>query len=244
MFKVLKEEQRPRRKGKLFEMHSYLPFHGGYVKPFGDLMGAEEVLVSPGGRLSPDNHEMDFLFLGREGRITYQCERQEAGYLQKNSCLVSHPFDPDLEFSNESTHAVSRFISLGFRPGKGLIPPESPSFKIFSIKGTRTIHISLASGSEPEEALHLTLDAEVSLARIGKGERLIFETRPARRMVMIVLEGSLDAEKHRLNRNDSFLVMGEPQVILHAAWASKVLIIDLPEYSVPVEKRNEDWDRD
>ncbi len=237
MFKVLNADQRPRIKGKLFEMFSYLPYYNGYVKPFGDLMGIEEIQVSPGGELFPDNEEMEFLFLGREGRLEISREESEAGILEKNSCLASHPPAGEVVFRNSCNHAVSRLISLSFRPGSEPVPPGSSEYKAFAVKGNRTVLVTLAAAGGAEDALPLSLDAVISLARIGKGEKLIFKTRPSRRILMVLLEGSMDAEKNRLNKNDCLMVMGEPLVNLNAFARSKVLIVDLPEYTSPTEMR-------
>jgi len=77
----------------------------------------------------------------------------------------------------------------------------------------------------------------VSLARIGREEKLIFETHPSRRILLAVLEGSLDAAKNRLNRDDSLLVVGEPLVSLYSHAQTRVLIVDLPVYLSPSEER-------
>lgn len=233
MFKILKSEQRPRRKGKLYEMLSFLPYYGGYVKPFGHLVGIEEVVVSPGGELFPDNVETEILFLGREGSLAFHQEEAEPEFLVKNSCLISRPGSSEFIFGNSRDYGISRFITLGFRPGEQQVPPESADSMSFKIRGNRTILTTLASGNKEDNSLQLSLDAEVSLARIGKGEKLIFETQPSRRILMAVLDGSVAAEKSRFNKNDSMMVMGEPEISLYAYEQATVLIVDLPEYKSP-----------
>jgi hypothetical protein len=233
VLKILKSEQRPRRKGKLFEMLSFLPYYGGYVKPFGDLVGMEEVVVSPGGELFPDNVETEILFLGREGSLAFHQEEAEPEYLVKNSCLISRPDSREFIFGNSREYGISRFVTLGFRPGEKKVPGDSPDRISFNIRGNRTVLLTLASGTSVENSLQLSLDAEVSLARIGKEEKLIFETQPSRRILMAVLDGLVGAEKYSFRKNDSLMVMGEPEISLYAYEKATVLIVDLPEYKSP-----------
>lgn len=239
MLKILKSEQRPRRKGKLFEMLSFLPYYGGYVKPFGDLVGIEEVVVSPGGELFPDNVETEILFLGREGSLAFHQEDSEPEFLVKNSCLISRPDSSEFIFGNSREYGISRFITLGFRPGEKTVPPGSVDRSSFNIRGNRTVLMTLASGSSVENSLQLSLDAEVSLARIGKEEKLIFETQPSRRILMAVLDGFVGAEKNSFRKNDSLMVMGEPEISLYAYEMATVLIVDLPEYKSPFVEEQE-----
>ncbi len=214
-------------------MLSFLPFYGGYVKPFGALVGMEEVLVSPGGELFPDNIETEMLFLGREGTLEFRQEDSEPDRLVKNNCLISRPDSREFIFSNSREYGISRFIILGFRPGEEPVAEDSINRMSFNIKGNRTVLMTLASGSREENALQLSLDAVVSLARVGKGEKLIFETQPTRRILMAVLDGSVGAERSRFNKNDSLMVMGEPEISLYAYEQASVMIVDLPEYKSP-----------
>ena len=239
MFKILQSEQRPRRKGMLYEMLSFLPFYGGYVKPFGALVGMEEVLVSPGGELFPDNLETEMLFLGREGTLEFHQEDSDPDRMVKNSCLISRPGSSEFIFSNSKEYGISRFITLGFRPGEGAVPEGSADRMSFNIKGNRTVLMTLASGNIEENSLQLSLDAVVSLARVGKGEKLIFETQPSRRILMAVLDGSVAAERSRFNKNDSLIVMGEPEISLYAYEQATVIIVDLPEYKSPFAEEQE-----
>ena len=233
MFKILKSAQRPRSKGNQWEMLSFLPYYGGYVKPFGDLVGMEEVLVSPGGELVPDNVETEILYVGREGSLEFHEGDSDPDYLGRNKCLISRPGGSEFSFRNSGEYGVSRFISMGFRPGDEPVPPGSTDSMSFSIKGSRTSLLTLASGSGEENSLQLSLDAVVSLARIGREEKLIFETQPSRRILLAVIEGSVAAERSRFNKNDSLMVMGEPLVSLYAYDQARVLIVDIPEYRSP-----------
>ncbi len=239
MFKILKSAQRPRRKGKLCEMLSFLPYYGGYVKPFGDLVAIEETTVTPGGELFPENEETEILLVGREGSLEVRQGDSEPDHLGRNRCLVLRPGNDDYSFRNSGEYGVSRFISMGFRPGDEPVPAESKDRMSFSIKGGRTSLLTLASGSGEDNSLRLCIDAVVSMARIGKGEKLIFETHPSRRIILMVLEGAVAADRSRFNKNDSLMIMGEPLVSLYAYDRARVLIVDLPEYKSPFELEQE-----
>lgn len=235
MFKVLRAAQRPRRKGPLYETFSYLPFYGGYVKPFGDLLGIEEVVVSPGGSLRPDNQEVDFFILGTKGHFDLEGGAADSGTLRKSCGLTIRAGMDEVGFRNSGSHGLASLLSLAFRPGEISIPAGAASSSEFSIKGSRTELLTLASATGGDDGLPLSLDAVVSLAQIGSRERFVFETHPARRVMAIVLKGSLDVEKHRLGDNDSLMVMGEPLVTFMTSAQTRMLIVDLPEYHSPTE---------
>ena len=235
MIKVLRAAQRPRLKGQLYETFSFLPFYGGYVKPFGDLMGIEEVIVSPGGSLHPDNQEMDFFILGRKGYFDLLGDEIDSRSLRKNCCLTMRAGAEPIGFKNGGAHGLASLLSLAFRPGEIVIAPGAEGFADHVLKGSRTEFLTLASASDDERALPLSLDAVVSLVQIGNGERFVFETEPARRVLVIVLKGTMDVDEHRLGDNDSLMVMGEPMVAFRSSAQTRMLIVDLPEYHSPTE---------
>ena len=236
MFKVLKAEQRPREKGDRYEVLSFLPYYNGYVKPFGDLIGIEEVLVSPGGGLVPVQEGVEMLFIGRAGSLEVFREDEEPGLLKKNTCLVSRSEDSEITLRNEREHGLSRMISLGFRVGEAEAPSRSMETLEMRFRGTRTTLQTIASGSSEEPVIRLSLDADVSLAQIGKEEKLVLETLPSRRILIAVLEGRTAVAKSGLVKNDSVMIMGEPLVNLYAYELTRILIVDLPEFISPCER--------
>ena len=197
--------------------------------------------MNPGGELTPLLEEREVLFIGRAGSLEiFREEDRDTELLRKNTCFVAHPGEASLKLVNQNEHGLSRMISLGFRQGENQVPEGLSAPLELRFRGTRTSLHSIASGSAGEGVPSLSLDAEVSLAQMGKGERLTLETLPVRRMLLVALEGLVSAGKFSLRRNDSLMVMGEPLVNLTALELTRILIVDLPEYRSPREEDSAD----
>lgn len=227
MYAIGRKHQRRRIHTEAFLSHSFLPMtdEGGF-EPFGALVGLLETTQQPGTIVTRTPGEpVESLTLLREGEL----ELSVGGLCPvalgpRGLARFVVAGDGSVGYRNSGARPV-RYLEMMLSASD----PAEPLVETVRLPSGRGTFLSpVASGQDHERGLPLLLDSAVYWGKLLTGGNLIFETPLNRKTFLVVIDGTVRIEEHRLIGLDFARVERESAIPLFAQRTSEVLLIDLP----------------
>ncbi len=229
MYEIYRRSQRKRIQSESYTSHSYLVMPSdGEFQPFGSLVHCLETVQRPGTRIQRGPfRETLIVTIPLYGSVRVATDSQESIQVARGELSRTVP-----EYGEHVTYeAVGdedvRFLELGYRV-LGEPEPGSNSCATFDTRGPRPLLVPVASGQESTDLMTLPFDCDIYMAFLRAGENLIFETALERALILLVLEGTIRVEEHRLLDRDSAHILRVNHLAIAAPERSQLLLVDMP----------------
>jgi redox-sensitive bicupin YhaK (pirin superfamily) len=190
---------------------------------FGTLLQFQETVLRPTAEWSSGLvGYAEIITFVQEGSLSVSESTLEAGGIH---CLTVGP-SAEFTVKNLSDIENARYCQIWFDTrGTDAVPGSSSSNVEFS-KGKVEL-VPLASGQGETTGVPLQQDVAVYLAKLRPNENLIFETLQSRRVFLVVIDGVVRLEEHRLVTSDSVMIRKESLIEIGAQQASELILADL-----------------
>jgi redox-sensitive bicupin YhaK (pirin superfamily) len=229
MYEIYRRSQRKRIQSESYTSHSYLwMLAEGEFQPFGSLVHCLETIQRPGTQIQRGPfHETMVVTIPLFGSVRVSTESLDSIQVERSEIARTTPAPAEhLTYEADGEEDV-RYLELGFQlPGEvgGSINLRAA----IDTGGPRPLLVPLASGQENPDSLGLPIDCDIYMAFLRAGENLIFETGLERTLLLLVLEGIVRFEEHRLLDGDSAHIQRVHQLAVSTPARSKLLLVDIP----------------
>jgi len=229
MYEIYRRSQRKRIQSESYTSHSYLLMPSdGEFQPFGSLVHCLETVQRPGTRIQRGPfRETLIVTIPLYGAVRVSTESMESIQVARGELSRTVPrYAEHVTYEAVGDDDV-RFLELGYQ-FFGEVETGSNTRSSFETRGARPLLVPVASGQESDDLMTLPVDCDIYMAFLRAGENLIFETALERALLLLVLEGTIRVEEHRLLDRDSAHIRRINHLAIAAPERSQLLLVDMP----------------
>ncbi|MBI5774634.1 MAG: pirin family protein [Verrucomicrobia bacterium] len=206
---------------------SFADYHDPKHMHFRALRVINDDRIAPGGGFGMHPHrDMEIISYVLAGALEHKdsmgngrvIRAGDFQYMSAGSGVTHSEFNPS---GTDETHLLQMWIL----PDRKGTKPRYAEKAAADLPPGKIHLIASPSGRDGSIAIHQ--DAEIFLAKLNAGDRVVHELKPARHLWLHVAEGEVAVNGQRLASGDAVALSGESEVRLESLAASQVLLFDL-----------------